>query len=93
MKVLAIEHADDNAVYGFAEIGENYVQFTAKPGQTAKITYTQAKSEFRDYDHYVGVYGKFNPETMFLAEPIEIEELAYNDLKALWDKPDFPKGW
>lgn len=44
--------------------------------------------EYKDYKHFWGVYGKFNPEIGFLPQEnwVAIKELSYSELGKIKDK-------
>jgi len=78
MKLLAFESCE-NAYRGYAEVDGKYVDFTLATGMPAQLGqgYSVPVTEFRDYDHFVGVLGKFDPYLFFLAKPRELADLTY----------------
>jgi hypothetical protein len=54
-------------IQSFFQKGKDSVQYK---------DYQYLKSEFRDYEHFVGVMGKFDPYTLFLKNPMEVDELT-----------------
>ena len=49
------------------------------------------KSKYKNYEHFVGVMGKFNPWTFFRIKPVNMAKLDFEDLVALadkWEKED-----
>ncbi len=68
-------------IHGFIDAGDYYARFDSSPnGFNIDDENKILKSEYRDYEHFVGVMGKFNPYTFFLEHPIEVSSLDYETL-------------
>ena len=44
------------------------------------------KKDYRDKEHFMGVIGKFSPETLFLIKPIIIEKFSFPYLELAYKK-------
>lgn len=68
--IISLE-ATRNAAYVWVEYDDEYVKYTVYPKST-EVMEKHPKSEYTDYEHFVGVMGKFCPFTAFLIEPIQL---------------------
>ena len=39
------------------------------------------KSEYRDYEHFALVFGKFEPYVFFMQKPMDVKDLRFDTLK------------
>ena len=95
MKILHLDPLPDPpGYYGYyTEDYSRYYQFnvTTEESYIKELTWS---FPIRNYEHFAGIMGKFMPHTIFLAEPIEINELTLEELKKaeskypadLWDQ-------
>lgn len=81
MRLLSIEKLGDKGFAGYVEDGHDYKSFVLIDGE-ARIESEYPKMDFKDYEHFRGVIGKFDPEAVFLINPIRIEELTQPALEA-----------
>jgi len=80
----------DPAGVGFVSVyikrGKNYEQVEIpSDGSAPVVTESAPVSQFKNYAHFVGVMGKFNPWYQFKATPMELDSLDYGYLRALID--------
>jgi len=69
-KILSIEYTGKNMLI-WAEIGTHYVRMTVpKKGEIQEREH-HSISDYRGYEHFAGVLGKFNSYTRFLRDPFE----------------------
>lgn len=66
--------------HGYVRMGGNYYKFQTDP---LGVNYTPFPGEFRNYEHFAGAVGKFNPWYFFLKTPIQVEELTMEFLMSL----------
>ena len=76
-------------VCGFVDAGNMWIRFSFQEGKDfVHYGHQYLKSEFRNYEHFVGVMGKFDPYTFFFKDPVEVDELteevAQKLSKKLW---------
>jgi hypothetical protein len=81
MKVCALEKTSIESFIGMLENDEYYVAFNMEPDGTWSKRWEYPKADYEDYRHFVGVMGKFVPETFFLAKPIEIDEVSLIEIE------------
>jgi hypothetical protein len=68
-------------IHGFIDAGDYYARFDSSPnGFNIDDENKILKSEYRDYEHFAAIMGKFDPYTFFLEHPIEISSLDYETL-------------
>ena len=80
MKLLAVEYDNDEAVSFFVLDGDTYKSVKSTKGGGTRIYATWPKANYRDYEHFVGVMGKFIPEVFFFSDPKEVQGMAYEDI-------------
>ena len=51
------------------------------------------KEQFGGYDQFVNTMKETEVDTRFLLEPVEIEEISYDDVKRLYDQLSVQFGW
>lgn len=93
MRLLTITHYNDNEIMRYVELDDVYAEFRLVKGGNPYYLTTFPKANtpgeygqtlrFRDYEHFVGVFSKFMPETSFLEHPVEIERLDFQELTEL----------
>ena len=84
MKLLSIQKGE-RSFFGYVEDGDFYKSFTVTPN---KVIFTKEfpKSNFRGYLHFVGVSGKFDPDSLFLRKPIKLPTLYYETLESVTNR-------
>ena len=83
MKILTVEKLFDNGESAWIDDGENYKDIWMYPDGTMKEKASFPKSNYDNYEHFVGVMGKFNPYTIFRKNPVEVNKLDYEMLVEL----------
>ena len=78
VKLLSIEEAGPTFIV-WVEQDDSYIYYHATHKGFIEKERHSVK-EYRGYEHFAGVVGKFNPYTVFLKNPIEIN-LSYKDLQ------------
>ncbi len=80
MTVISLSDSE-TCMYGFIADDQGYTCFIARHDtQTLELDQKYPKARYRNYEHFAAVYCGFNPETLFLKEPIPIEELSYGEI-------------
>ena len=87
MKILHLDPLHDGPGYigYFTEDYSQYYKFKVTD-QKSFIEELTWSFPIRDYEHFAGIMGKFDPYTIFLAEPISVKELTLEELKKVEDK-------
>jgi hypothetical protein len=96
LRLLTITYYNDVEIGGYVELEDVYAQFRLIRGKMPEHPYTFPKVgapgeygqtlRFRDYEHFVGVFSKFMPDTFFLETPIEIESLDFDVLLTICEQ-------
>jgi hypothetical protein len=89
MKILSLEKEVEGGMILWVEDGDQYKKLIISPDDTVKEDASVPVSKYKDYEHFVGVMGKFNPYTRFRIEPPVVKELDFEDLTTLrhqWEK-------
>lgn len=89
MELLSIKRLyndDEQKVTGFIvwiEKDGNYEQWriTENINEQMKSVTT---ADYRGYDHFSGVMGKFNPMTIFLKKPLDLPDFDFDVLEDKW---------
>jgi hypothetical protein len=98
VKILSIETCTEDLINGYLDDGESYRDFSLRPGNVVKYGPAIPKRDFRDLEHFAGVIGKFDPYALVLEEPIEVEGLEFERVRAIvlsdprFRKPGEPAG-
>ena len=86
MKLLSFEKCSDNKFIGYIEGGQHYKAFVLTCENALSYDQTFPKNNYKNYEHFAGVMGKFDPYAVFLREPIEIERPSFDKLLNLWKR-------
>jgi hypothetical protein len=62
------------------ERGDKYIRFLCYSGESSIEQFEWQKSNFKSYEMFVAVIGKFNPWTVFLKRPVTIPSMTYEEL-------------
>lgn len=81
-KIISLEQTPEDML-GWFEGLKSYTSFRVTRADKLIFKKTLAKADYRDYEHFVGVIGKFNPYQQFLTKPVEVSTLTYETLAAL----------
>ena len=94
MRLLTITSYNEITMRGYVELQDAYFEFRLDRGREPEYLFRFPKKhslnepentlKFRNYDHFVGVCGKFMPETGFLQHPVEIESLDFDSLMKIY---------
>jgi hypothetical protein len=76
--ILSLNQFEDRFV-GHYQCGEEFGKFEAS---AQEIFTWPSDMQFKDFEFYAAVWGKFDPYTAFLRNPVEIESLTYEDVSA-----------
>jgi hypothetical protein len=85
MKILQIQDIDEKVAAGYAEDDTQYFYFVVYKSQNPQIMSRFPKANYKDYDHFAGVIGKFDEYSLLLIKPIEISALTYEECKRVYD--------
>ena len=84
MKIINLGKSELN-YYGYFEDEDNYVDFVFPFEGPLYIDYTYPKIEFGGLLHFASAMLEFIPETTFLEEPIEIDEITIAELDRVYE--------
>lgn len=80
MEILSLEELGKGAGWqGWIKDDRFYKRFSAENDKVNVDGIVPVKN-YRNYKHFAGVIGKFNPYTFFLKHPIPIDELTGSEL-------------
>lgn len=84
-KLVTLVYNNQYGFYsGYYEEEGTYNMFTVADDE--KVLEFPVLQKFRDYDHFVGVFSKFNPYTFFWKKPISIKELDLETVKNVFQR-------
>lgn len=86
MNLICITTNDDDYMDGYASNEDVYMQFIVFKDKDIQITKEIPKGEYRDYEHYAAVVGKFDPYAFFFRIGIEIDPENFDGVKAAYKK-------
>lgn len=88
MELLCITTLAADFIGGYIALDDDYARFTLEPGKPAVIHQHARfpKSDYRDYEHFAGVVGKFDSYAFLLRQPIPIPALDFEFLSDLCRK-------
>lgn len=84
MKVISLD-LQNGYFYGVIETKNIYQYFIMGSDKNMEMIQWYEKKDYRDYDHFVRVMSKFDPNTIFLKKPIDIETLTADEIEASWN--------
>ena len=86
MKLISLMGFDTGtrSASGFVDDGVNFTEFNFAGG-VLEMGHAYPKKNYRSYDHFVGVLGKFNPYTFFLEKPIILDALHFEAVQAAYE--------
>ena len=74
-KILAIEKLSETSAGGYADPGaDKYIRFVVENGEV-RIEAEFPKMDYRNYDFFAAVMGKWDPYTLFFIKPSVIKKL------------------
>ena len=80
MKLISIEDCQD-CMTGFIDDGDVYRSFTLRENNELRFNRDYPKERYADYDTFATIFGKFDPYVFFLKEPVEIDDLTFENLR------------
>ena len=86
MKLIAIETAHDKYANGYVERDSEYIEFGIDADGQVAYGKGIPTTRYRDYEHFAGVIGKFDPYAVFLKKPVKIKKLTLEVVKVEWKK-------
>ena len=90
MKVLSVMKCG-NYYTVFYETDSDYIREDVFLDNMATTKYP--KEQFGDYDQFVNAMKQIEVDARFLVEPVEIEEINYDNVKRLCDQLSTQFGW
>lgn len=75
IKIVAYEPGQSDNKVGVLDMGDHYMDFHMVNGVVSLGT-VYPKSDYKDYETFAGVMGKFDPYTVFLETPVPITALT-----------------
>lgn len=82
IKIISLNINKNNAsVFIDARSSYDYYNITSKNITKKQISYP--KKEYNNYEHFIGVMGKFNPYIEFYNTPKLINKLTFEELKKI----------
>jgi hypothetical protein len=88
MKILSIERQTLSRFYVWVEDGALYRKLIIEDDKPPEELVSVPTSKYKDYEHFVGVMGKFNPYTIFTEKPVDLPSLDFDvikDMKFDWE--------
>lgn len=82
MKILSVQLVGD-VIYGYRETTNYYIAFEIDLNSKVIDSFKYNKKKYKDYKHFCGVIGKFNPYTIFLLPKANVEQLNFDVLKEI----------
>lgn len=82
-RILALE-TEREGISGYLEEDGSYQEFVVTAGGKVTIEHKYPATNYINLEHFIGIMGKFDPHMAFLASPVEIDELKYDDLMELY---------
>ena len=79
IKIVAFEPCQSDNKLGILDMGDHYMDFHMVAG-VVSLGKTYPKSEYKDYETFAGVMGKFDPYTIFLQNPVVIAALTKTEI-------------
>jgi len=76
-KIISITRTDALMLQVWVETDKEYQVYICTPAFTSKHGPPIDKRIYRNYEHFVGVMGKFRPDLEFFAEAQEVEHLSW----------------
>ncbi len=88
MRLLSCEAQSDGALSTMIEEKESYRAVTVRPdGEiVSNPNMVYPKKNYRNFDHFVGVIGKFMPYYFFYARPEPLADLKYMTVRRAFDR-------
>ena len=80
MKVLSTERLGLHGISYWIEDKDQYISQVIDDGNHIEDWAAVPTSNFKNYDHFCGVMGKFNPYTVFMLKPIVIDKLDFETM-------------
>ncbi len=90
MKILSVMKCG-NYYTVFYETDTDYIRDDLFVDNVATTKYP--REEYGDYDQFVNNMRKFDTDTKFLIEPVELEEINYDSVKRLCNTLSVQFGW
>jgi hypothetical protein len=84
IEIVSIAQAGDE-FEGMIALDSKYLSFVTR-GNDIQYGFEYDNADYRDYEHFEAVIGKFNPYTFFLEQPIEVELLTRESIERAWEK-------
>jgi hypothetical protein len=90
MKILSVmKHGNYYTV--FYETDSDYVRDDLFINNIATTKYP--REQHGEYDQFINIVRKFDTDTKFLIEPVEVEEINFDSIKILYNKLSVQFGW
>jgi hypothetical protein len=84
VKLISMATCTSDFAEGYVEIEKEYLRFNIVRDKEPVIYARFKKSEFRNYRHFAGVIGKFDPYAFILSKPIKISGLDLDELVEIY---------
>jgi hypothetical protein len=78
LRIVSAVLCTDGHIIGYVELEKEYKWFKIGPNDTLTYRTTYEKDEYRNYEHFAGVIGKFDPYQPFLENPVTVERMEYD---------------
>lgn len=85
MKILSIEKLTIGSITGFVEALNSYKRYTVTPEGDILYEDNYRIADYRSYEHFCGVIGKFDPYVFFLKVAQSVDQLNHKELVRLYD--------
>lgn len=85
-KIISITRVTELMLMVWVEEEKNYQAYVMTPAFTSKHGLPVEKRQYRDYEHFVWVMGKFNPSTRFLEKTESVDKLTFGQVIQVAEK-------
>lgn len=80
MRVISTEAHGFKPITIWIEDGGYYKNLIVNNNNEIEILTKVATKKYKNYDHFAGVMGKFNPYTIFMKDPVTVTKLDFKEL-------------
>ena len=87
IKILSVDGCSENELVAWIEDQGFYKKVKVNMDNGVEELHRMSMKEYRDYDHFWNVMGKFNPYTDFLIQPPDVG-LTYDNLAKIRNEVD-----
>lgn len=86
VRLIALEQIDGGGYVGWVEHKNHYNSFFTHEDVVTQASFKYIKKDYKNYQHFRGVLGKFEPETFTFKKPIEVKSLSIKHIEEVWEE-------